>query len=77
MWISVNEAARITTHSRQWVHNRIADGTFKVERKGRRVDVDGDSVQVWMEDEMKALRARWKWLLHNLPNGYHGEEETT
>ncbi len=74
-WITVREAARITAHSRQWVHNRIKDGTLKAERKGRRVDVDGDSVQAWMLMQMRDLKELFKFYYHNLPNGYHGESE--
>jgi excisionase family DNA binding protein len=74
-WITVNEAARATQHSRQWVHNRIKDGTFKAERKGRRVDVNGDSVQAWMVAEMQRIKDLWKFYYHHLPNGYHGEPE--
>lgn len=73
--MSVNETARITAHSRQWVHNRIADGTFSAERKGRHVDVDGNSVQDWMVGEMDEFTRKWKWYYHNLPNGYHGKPQ--
>ena len=71
--MTVNEVARCTQHSRQWVHNRNADGTFRSERKGRHVDVDGDTVQDWMVEEMDRMQARWKFFYHNLPNGYHGK----
>ena len=75
-WISVNETAVCTQHSRQWVHQRIADGTFSAERKGRHVDVDGNTVQDWMVDEMERIVDQWKFFYHNLPNGYYGQPKT-
>ena len=71
-WITVNEAARATQHSRQWVHNRIKDGTFQTETKGRRVDVNGDSVQAWMVAEMQRSKALGTFYYTQLPNGYQG-----
>lgn len=75
-WISVKEAARITARSKQWVHLRIDDETFKAERQVRRVDVDGNSVQDWMVAEMDRMERLWKFFYHNLPNGYHGKPKT-
>lgn len=72
-WMSVSEVASCCQHSRQWVHKRIADGTFRAEKKGRRVDVDGDTVQDWMVKTMEAWRKAWRHYATHLPNGYHGE----
>lgn len=75
-WLTINETADCTGFSRQWVHKRIADGTFKSEKKHGRYIVDGNSVQSWMEAEMESLKRRWTLLAHNLPNGYHGKPKT-
>jgi len=75
-WITVNEVAEATGFTRQWVEKRIADGTFAVERKGSRVHVDGNTVQVWMENEMDEMKQRWRYYAHHLPNGYHGKPKT-
>ena len=74
-WMTVREVASCCQHSRQWVHSRIADGTFKAEMKGRRVDVDGSTVQDWMVQQMEAWKEAWKHYAHHLPEGYHGEPE--
>ncbi len=54
-WMSVNEVAERTGHSRQWVHHRLRDATFEHQRKGRRIDVDGTSVHQWMLIERMRL----------------------
>lgn len=75
-WITMNEAAYCTGFTRQWVEKRIADGTFKSEKKQSRVHVDGNTVQAWMTDEMDRIQTRWKFYYHHLPNGYHGKPKT-
>ena len=75
-WITINEAAACTCLSRQWVHKRIADGTFKSEKRGGRVAVDGNTVQKWMVAQMDEMQERWKFYYHHLPNGYHGKPKT-
>jgi predicted DNA-binding transcriptional regulator AlpA len=74
-WMTVREVASCCQHSKQWVHNRIKDGTFKAETKGRRVDVDGSTVQNWMVQQMEAWKQGWKHYAQHLPEGYHGEPE--
>lgn len=66
-WMSVNEVARRTGRSRQWVHHRIHDGTLSSERKGRRIDVEGISVYTWMLTELTRLRERADHLNNNMP----------
>ena len=66
-WMSVNEVARRTGHTRQWVHHRLQDGTLKHERKGRRIDVDGTSVYTWMLQELTRLRERADHLNNHMP----------
>jgi predicted DNA-binding transcriptional regulator AlpA len=66
--MSVNEVVQRTGHTRQWVHQRIRDGTLKYERKGRRIDVDGHSVQAWMWAEMTRLVTRVEHLYLNMPH---------
>lgn len=75
-WITINEAAECVGFTRQWVEKRIADGTFKSEKKQSRVHVDGNSVQDWMVSEMDLIQTRWKFYYHHLPNGYHGKPKT-
>lgn len=75
-WMTMNEAAEATRFTRQWVEKRIADGTFKAEKKGSRVHVDGNTVQAWMEAEMADMKQRWTYYAHHLPNGYHGKPQT-
>ncbi len=65
--MSVNEVARRTGRSRQWVHHRITDGTFESERKGRRIDVQGITVYTWMVLEVNRLRDRANHLDDNMP----------
>ena len=65
--MSVNEVARRTGRSRQWVHHRIQDGTFESERKGRRIDVQGITVYTWMVLEVNRLRDRANHLDDNMP----------
>lgn len=66
-WMSVNEVARRTGRTRQWVHQRIQAGVFESERKGRRIDVEGTSVYTWMLQELKRLRERADHLNNNMP----------
>jgi hypothetical protein len=66
-WMSVNEVARRTGHTRQWVHQKIHDGTFESERKGRRIDVEGVSVYTWMLKELTRLRDRADHLSDHMP----------
>jgi len=66
-WMTVREVARRTGHSRQWVHHRLHDGTLKHERKGRRIDVDGTSVHMWMLMEILRLEKRLNHLNLNMP----------
>jgi hypothetical protein len=66
-WMSVNEVARRTGHTRQWVHHRLRDGTFEQERKGRRIDVDGTTVHRWMLIERMKLTRRIEQLNLNMP----------
>lgn len=66
-WMSVNEVARRTGRTRQWVHHRIHDGTFESERKGRRIDVQGITVYRWMILELSHLRERAYHLDDNMP----------
>ncbi len=67
-WMSVKEVARRTGRTRQWVHQRIADGTFRHERKGRRIDVDGQSVTRWMIAEMVRIHEFFVHLQENIPD---------
>ena len=66
-WMSVNEVAERTGRTRQWVHHRLRDGTLKHERKGRRIDVDGSSVHMWMLQESLRLEKRISRLNLNMP----------
>lgn len=66
-WMSVREVVKRTGHSRQWVHQRIQAGTFKHERNGRRIDVDGRSVSAWMLNELAYLHEKVQHLYENLP----------
>jgi len=66
-WMSVNEVAQRTGHSRQWVHHRLRDGTFKHQRKGRRIDVDGISVYRWVVVELNRLCKLSNHLNDNMP----------
>jgi len=66
-WMTVREVAQRTGRSRQWVHQCIQAGTFKHERKGRRIDVDGRSVSAWMLNELDYLHGRVQHLYSNLP----------
>ena len=67
-WMTVNEAAKRAGHSRQWVHHRIADGTFRAERMGRRWAVHTGSVAVWMLLELQRLVERLEHLNRNAPH---------
>lgn len=66
-WMTVNEVAQRTGRTRQWVHHRLQDGTFRHERAGRRIDVEGGSVYVWMLSDMAKLLQRIEHLNLNLP----------
>lgn len=70
-WMTVNEAAKRTGHTRQWVHHRIADGTLTAERTGRRVHVLSASVSTWMVLELQRLLERMEHLNLHLPFGEH------
>ena len=66
-WMTVKEVAFRTGHSRQWVHQRLHDGTFRHERKGRRIDVHGGSVHLWMLSQVASVTLRLQHLNNNLP----------
>lgn len=66
-WMSVNEVARRTGRTRQWVHHRIQDGTLTCERKGRRIDIEGSTVTFWMLGEVGRLEKLIAHLNDNMP----------
>jgi predicted DNA-binding transcriptional regulator AlpA len=61
-WLTINEVAAVTRRSRQWVYDRIHDGTFEANGLGARhwKTYVSRSVRVWLEaqvdDHEKRLR---------------------
>lgn len=57
-YLTIPEVAAATLRSRQWVYDRIADGTLSVERHGSRTYVTRESLRQWLDDESRALASR-------------------
>lgn len=54
-YLTINEVAAVTRRSRQWVYDRIEDGTFGVTAVGSKTYVTTEFVRKWLDAECRSL----------------------